>query len=231
MKNFKYYMSFLAFLLILQSCDNRKAYIEKGLPSPGLVLNKFGVSIEADTFKYQSKSLPNLSYNLDINGDKEDKEVSLTLSGGTADISINGKTALESTKLKNGTYSLTIIPKTGSKLILTIESKDQYGKISKKELKLYCFDNMEPVASFEVKKLGVNSELEYVLDASSSYDADGAWGGAIVKYNFKINDYEFTYSKPNPKFVFNETGNYNITLTVTDNNNISTKINKIVTIN
>ena len=73
-------------------------------------------------------------------------------------------------------------------------------------------------ARLEISELKLDSNFEYLLDASKSYDQDEDYGGKIVKYRFTINNTkEIVTSKSAIPVIFPGKGNYSISVVVEDN--------------
>ena len=103
---------------------------------------------------------------------------------------------------------------------------DQSGKDDFCELELTSFENKLPVSSWSLESIRVNSNLEYYLDGSASFDQDSAYGGEIVRYLWKINGTEILSDVPKVKHSFARGGNYEISLEVQDNDGAWSSITK-----
>ncbi len=106
-----------------------------------------------------------------------------------------------------------------------ILTSDNGYKTSSKSIHLYCFQNLVPVAMYEIIKADNTSKLEYIIDASNSYDQDKKYGGGILKYRYIIEG--LTYEKDivsSPEtanklhVVFSQSGDHEIVVRVQDNN-------------
>jgi hypothetical protein len=85
------------------------------------------------------------------------------------------------------------------------------------DVEFFIFENLGPVASFQLEKIGVNSPLEYDLDASASIDQDAAQGGFIQLYEWTIDGATIETSSPVIRHVFGQAKGYEIKLRVQDN--------------
>ena len=95
-----------------------------------------------------------------------------------------------------------------------IRCSNRYGQSSRAKIKLEIFNNKPPIAKCRIKKLE-NNWIK--IDASPSRDQDQKYGGEIVKYEYKIGDYNQTTSIHYIKYRFSNSGSYNIKLRVQDN--------------
>jgi WD40 repeat protein len=107
------------------------------------------------------------------------------------------------------THTLTEI---GEHLItLTVTDNQQASSETQKKVKVIS-SNQTPTAHFTATPLTGQVPLIITLDASESTDADGT----IVNYQWMINDQLLVYGNPTTTYTLSETGDYQITLTVID---------------
>ncbi|MDM8559212.1 PKD domain-containing protein [Candidatus Parabeggiatoa sp. HSG14] len=85
-------------------------------------------------------------------------------------------------------------------------------------------ENQSPIVAFTVSPSQGKMPLIVTLDASDSYDPDGS----ITDYEWSIGK-EIEYGNPSTH-LFNDNGNYAITLTVTDNQGLTTSGSKSIVI-
>ena len=85
-----------------------------------------------------------------------------------------------------------------------------------------------PEANFDYTISG----LTVTFDASSSYDPDGSPDGSIVSYEWDFGDgNSATTSSPIVQHTYTQSGNYTVTLTVTDNDGVKSSTTKTITVN
>ncbi|MDM8566251.1 PKD domain-containing protein [Candidatus Halobeggiatoa sp. HSG11] len=82
-----------------------------------------------------------------------------------------------------------------------------------------------PIANLNISPTEGNAPLTVNLDGSSSYDSDGT----IVNYVWSVDGKQIDGVKTEVNF--NKTGTYEITLTVTDDDGLTAKISKTITVN
>ena len=105
---------------------------------------------------------------------------------------------------------------------ILIIAQDTFGESDSVSVKLTAFDNLAPVAKLDAKLVGILSRLEYVLDASNSYDRDSGFGGEIVEYEYSINSQVIIRGKEEERLthIFSEEGVAVLSLRVKDNDGI-----------
>jgi hypothetical protein len=105
-----------------------------------------------------------------------------------------------------------------SKIVIT--ATDKFSKTASINLNLTVFNNLPPVAVFTATQVqGGLSPYEVSIDASQSYDCDARWGGRVVAYRYKINtNYDVTSPLSSIRYIFNDSGQQEITVSVQDNN-------------
>ena len=106
---------------------------------------------------------------------------------------------------------------TGLKTV-NFQVSDAYNLQSTANLQLLVFSNLSPVANFIATQTGQFDPLQFQIDASTSYDRDAKYGGAISNYEFTITpNYRVTTNQPIVNYIFPKVGNYQIALMVQDN--------------
>jgi hypothetical protein len=98
-----------------------------------------------------------------------------------------------------------------------IQAFDILGQPAGTDLEFFIFENLVPTADFTLEKVGVNSPLEYDLDASLSFDQDAAQGGFIEVYEWSIDGAVIQTSNEKIRHVFGQAKGYEIKLRVQDN--------------
>ncbi|MDM8565756.1 PKD domain-containing protein [Candidatus Halobeggiatoa sp. HSG11] len=136
----------------------------------------------------------------------------------------NGNITDSLSGLDNATFNLTMIGE--YTIILTVTDNDGLtSQISKTITVEKPTPTIPPVASFTASPENGTTPLTVKLDASSSYDEDGE----IVKYAWSVNSNPVTPT--NNEIVLSEVGTHTITLTVTDNDELtSSQVSKTITV-
>lgn len=94
---------------------------------------------------------------------------------------------------------------------------DQLHNSSRSTLELLSFKNLPPVSILKVIPVQTIDPLEYLLDASGSYDADRHFGGGITGYIYQVDGQTIETSKDQIKHIFSAPGVYTITVQTRDN--------------
>lgn len=100
---------------------------------------------------------------------------------------------------------------------MIFKATDQLHNSSSSTLELLTFKNLLPVPALKVTAVQVIDPLEYLLDASGSYDADRHFGGGITQYIYQVDGQVIASSKSQIKHIFSAPGVYTITLQTRDN--------------
>jgi len=109
---------------------------------------------------------------------------------------------------------------------------DQLNNQSEAALELLTFTNLLPVSSLLVMPIKSLDPLEYLIDASASYDADRHYGGGIVQYIYQVDGQTIATSKSQIKHIFSSRGVYTITVQTKDNDGgLSPLVTQQVSIN
>jgi hypothetical protein len=97
---------------------------------------------------------------------------------------------------------------------LTVSCTDGFNVSHSVDIKLFCFSNWNPIAILFVS---VINGYEVQIDARNSYDADGRFGGGLVKFEYVINDITYQSDKNLLNYVYGSPGLKTIKLRVQDN--------------
>jgi len=95
---------------------------------------------------------------------------------------------------------------------------DAFETSSSARIELVSFENLPPVAVFDVSRIGQLSPFHYKIDASESYDRDERFGGRIVEYQYTILDRKFELLTDEMEFIFPSEGTYRVFVRVRDTN-------------
>lgn len=115
---------------------------------------------------------------------------------------------------------------------MVFTATDQLHNSNSSTLELLAFKNLPPVSMLKVVPVQIIDPLEYLMDASSSYDPDRHFGGGISQYIYQVDGQVITSSKNQIKHIFSAPGVYTITLQTRDNDGaLSTVSSQQVSIN
>ena len=160
-------------LAILCGCNNRKDPFEQSNQNPTIMLKKSAVANALSTITDTIKQGHDYIVYYSISDDEGNLSPNLSVVTGTAEIK----------EKRDSSFVLTGFSSGQNKSSIT--AVDYFQKVSTSTLNILVIDNAAPVCSFILTKLGGNSVS---IDATTSYDADSKWGGAVSMYEFKVND-------------------------------------------
>ncbi len=119
---------------------------------------------------------------------------------------------------KGGFMSLKYEPLVVGEHELIFKVKDVFDLEDTGTLRLLSFGNIPPVAQLTLTKPDVQHDpLEYIIDASGSYDPDARFGGGIAEYEYVFLGREVSLNKSSITVIFPEGGMYEISIRVVDN--------------
>lgn len=214
----KHYLVYLLLLGLFTSCKKMSdSSISDPNVAPSLALTSLdGKSIKTDSLKVGLKTpRKRATYYLTIGGDSKPKEVSFKSINGQGVLTLNGQQE-ETISLLNGTYMLEWKPSALGTTLIKLEMRDSNKNIREASIEVTALDNLPPVANLTVKKLSALTPLEYLIDASESFDKDAAYGGGIMAYEYTIASKKFKTDKPSMNWILEEHGTYNFTVKVSD---------------
>lgn len=201
----KYCVFILLVLALFPGCDSRKDYYKDINKAPELKIKKSGTDNMVLVLK-DSIKLRNQFYSLDYAIIDEQKDLQPVLFA---------KTNIDHADIDQTHNTIKIYPKSAgtSKLILTVS--DSYT-LTTDTVDLTVFLNLPPVADVLIVKTMIHSPYEVNISAAASYDRDVSFGGRLVNYEYKINDYTVNVTENNINYIFPVTGNYTIKIRVQD---------------
>ena len=203
--------------ILLSACDTTVDYFEQFNTAPELTV-KGEIDSDFSAYPQDSMRLSNEAYILDWKV-TDDKNIDLTI---VAD-------ELFEAAIKDNRIEI-IASGTGTGEI-TIKATDMYGLTNELTFTLTCYDIMPPIANLKVNNIPDTSDYEF--DASASIDQDAPWGGKIVQYIFSINNKIFiTQNTPLLRYSFHNLpkADYEISLTVTDNDDLEHTVTETITV-
>lgn len=230
----RYLHIILVFLIC--GCSNRYATIDQ-IPTAPLVnifwKNKL-YNVHTDSIKLSN--INNNYYGVDLRLSDSDRyytslKYSFVQGGGQF---ISRLDTLSNTLLPFDNFRCLVhfIPDRQELSVITFTATDQLNHTRQATLNLLTFWNLIPRSSLTISALRVADPLEYLLDASGSYDVDRNFGGNIVQYIYQVEGATIRTSKSQIKHIFSAAGTYNISITTKDNDGgFSPAVNQLVTIN
>jgi len=213
-------LNYIVILLFVSSCDNRKDnYIgmDAGpkLQVATLTDTNYYVQISDSEklghtyiFKYVLESFENLTLNIN----KSNVYDSLIINSETLQINVRPSC------VEQATYKLSVM--------------DPFNKYAQASVELTVFKNLIPICIFTDTLIAQLSTYQVQIDASKSFDQDAKWGGAVVKYQFMIDqNYTCTTTMATIDYIFDGPGQKVITVRCQDNDSAwSAPVTKYLTI-
>lgn len=220
MKGKIFFSIVLVLLLLDSSCDNRKDNYTEMDTGPVLQVAKLANTDyttqisdseklgQTYIFKYELESFDNLT----INVEQSNIYDVLDINNKSSQITV------KPSSVEEATYNLSVI--------------DPFEKVAKATVQLTVFKNLSPICIFTDTLINQLSPYQVQIDASKSYDQDAKWGGAVVMYQFVIDqDYTCTTKMPTIDYIFDGPGQKQITVRCQDNDSAwSAPVTKYLTI-
>lgn len=217
------------------SCDDRNKMIQLLDTKPTIYFTVKDKNIGSLTDSIRLYSNENYyTVNLNVN-DKEENiwKLYYKVVQGSAEVFYN-KQKLELSSIRS---DLKKIPVDVNALspglnIIEITAEDKFMNTATVTLNLFAFSNLKPLAILTATKIGVNSPLEYKLDATKSSDQDQSFGGRVVGYIYEVEGNIITTTNPTLNYIFKSPGIYTSHLKVIDNNGeMSDSVELKITVN
>lgn len=204
MRTVHFYFFFFVTLLFV-SCDSSEDYFLYHDNTPVVLIKKEADTVFVSSISDSFKLSPN-AYNLNLKYfDEEQLKLNISTSFAT-----------DSVKLLAGNLAQVFFNSEGlSKVSFTLI--DCYGKSAVANLNVTTFRNLPPVAMVTLTKTATHSPYEILIDASKSYDLDAKFGGAVVLYEYKLNNLTRTTSASSISYIFGTPGQKVISVKVKDN--------------
>lgn len=204
------------FISILVCSCLRVDRIEELNSEPVLSING-QENIVADSVKVKGETAKCIFELTATDPDDNLKSISYEIISGDGNLFQNGIDADEIKLGKSETISLGFAPSRTGTHILNFTINDVFDQEASITLDLYAFENITPVSRFELVKPEVQHDpLEYLIDASSSYDPDEKFGGGITSYEYAFLGKRVELSLSVIGIIFPEPGTYDISVRVKD---------------
>lgn len=222
-------------LLLVAPCCRKKSAEDKINPASSKVLSLFvanpkGDTIQVDTFKLGLKSMrKQVLYYLHISGNDKQKTLIAKSINGEGTLTVAGQPEGSMT-LPNGIHTVEWKPSLLGTTLLSFQLRDTEQRIRETSVQVTAFDNLPPQAVLKVEKLAQLNTLEYLIDASYSYDRDAKFGGGIVSYNYTIDGKTFVTDRPSINWIFETHGSHTIGVKVSDADGASSTYSSTVKI-
>lgn len=225
----KLQLTIVAFVvaLVLSSCDDRGNFIGglNSAPELSFVMDGEPTVVLSDSIKLSVK-VAETSYSFevllaDINNNAK---TLFAIPSSTHRILVNGVDASDGIDVANQRFfSIEVFSEAPGRKLVELLAIDDFGMEVRLVGDIVFFQNLSPVASLEVSRIGFASALHYELNASSSYDRDAMHGGRVLRYIYQINDKIFESYRDKIDFIFPTPGKYEVSLTVIDNNEVASE--------
>ena len=98
-----------------------------------------------------------------------------------------------------------------------IEAIDNFEESNSVRVQITAFDNLPPVAKFNVQRIGQLSRYQYRIDATESFDRDSRFGGRVSEYEYSVVGKIFKVFDSRLEFIFPDAGVYIVSVRVMDN--------------
>ncbi len=146
------------------------------------------------------------------------KSISYEIISGDGSLLQNGAVIKEIQTGQSESILLSYAPSRSGTHILNFNIVDAFDQEASITLDLYAFENIVPVSQFDLIKPEVQHDpLEYLIDASSSYDPDEKFGGGIIAYEYTFLGKTVELSSSTIGVIFPENGTYDIGVRIKDN--------------
>ena len=224
------------FLMALSGCSNRIESIGTipSFPSVKIIVKSSLKSFFRDSIKLSNPNFNTYGIELRLSdSDKYYNSLTYIFEKG------NGKLVYRNDTLNIGllpfmNYKCLVkfIPGSEGLTRLIFKATDQLNNSNSSALELLTFKNLLPIADLQVSPVKIIDPLEYLLDASRSYDPDHNFGGGIVQYIYQVDGQIIYTSKDQIKHIFSSPGVFTITIQAEDNDGgFSSVISKEISIN
>ena len=209
----------------LVSCETRLDPLELKNIAPTLTVNGADNSfVSPNNLEYSTSIKDSVKQGWDywINYKLLEEQISLPFfaSGFKGRTQVDDITITDDTRLLKGegkiNYSAYILGSNNFEYSVI----DRYGKESKVQIEIECFDNLPPVANFVVINTPINSPYQYKIDGTDSYDRESKFGGTVNYYRLIIDNDTMFQPQPIFTYFFPSAGNYTIAMDVLDNDSI-----------
>jgi len=211
---------FLGLGCSMMACKDRLETIGNFPTSPGLKIFAKG-ALAASVTDSLKLSNPNVRlYGIDLRLSDSDRyytSLSYQYNQGKGIIINRGDTVQGLLPFFNYRSQSTFYPVGEGLTRITFTASDQFHNSALAHLSLLTFKNLPPVAAITVTPLRNVDSLEYLLNASASYDADQHFGGGIVQYCYTVEKDTIRTVQNRIKHIFSVPGVFTISLQVKDN--------------
>lgn len=191
---------FFLYALIILSCSDLEDYYQSVNKAPSMEIK----GIQGGSFEDSIKIGKTLNFQYQV---KDEESLRLNLKMDTFCRVKDDGTNLEFTAVHKGVENV----------VATVT--DSYNLSDSKSIKLTVFDNLPPVVKYSYVITQLDNSYFVTLDASLSYDKDEKFGGAIVAYEFTVNNFSKEQSSPILKYSINKGTVNTVKIRVKDNNN------------
>lgn len=205
-------------IVIFSSCNENRLSEINNLPELSL-LDDTGEIIALDSIKISLKNGTRF-YELALMADDEDNNISAIeyeILQGEVNILQNNLPLSGNVFPDDDGIKLKIEPLFPGRIEIRFSVTDEFNASVNGIFTLVAFNNLPPEALLESRKVGALGDLDYEIDASSSFDADKMFGGGIEKYEYVIDDVLIETRLNKLRHNFRQVGFYVIRLRVQDN--------------
>lgn len=210
-------------LLVLSACSDRLEIIGTipSSPSVKIVTRSALKSFVRDSIKLSN---PNFNfYGIELrlsDSDKYYNSLTYTFEKGYGKILCRNDTLrMNLLPFVNYKCQVKFLPAGEGLTRIIFKATDQLHNSNSSAIELLAFKNLLPVVDLKVSPVKIIDPLEYLLDASKSYDPDHNFGGGIIQYIYQVDGQTISTSKDQIKHIFSAPGVYTVTIQAKDNDN------------
>lgn len=225
----------IALLVVtLWGCDDRESYLVENNVAPSINFTKGDVTVAElrDSVRMKAGNKVYCPIQLQLSSEtSEIKKVQFEILQGSPKIEYRG------TEVKDGripseyaTLVLKCVPTKPEPVKIKFIAVNRFGGTYETTATILFFESLPLKADFEVSKITDAGYLTYAINASKTASGAAKWGGFITQYTFNINGQDINSKSPTIHYVFPGEGSYNIKLTATDDDGLSSTIEKLITI-
>jgi len=188
-------------VLILSGCEHKDYFAENNM-KPEITVSIDGENYSKSINDSVKAGFSQLRAYYRVGDDNNQYSIKIDYSGlNVSENEIDRSITIDSDSVINCTIKLIV--------------EDPYGETDNCDINITSFDNLAPVAKFQVTE---TSGYAVNISAAGSYDKDAKYGGYIEKYRYQILpefDIQVNFNEIN--YNFGRTGIYEIRVSVMDN--------------
>ena len=214
----KHFWKMICIVLVTRSCNDIRLFEINNLPELS-ILDEQGEIIALDSIKISLKNGTRF-YELNLQASDLDNNINsieYEILQGEINVLQNNLPLSGNVFQDEDGIDLKLEPLSPGRIEIRFRVTDEFNSSVTGLFALVAFNNLPPEALLESRKVGALGDLDYEIDASSSFDADKMFGGGIEKYEYVIDDVTIETRLSKLRHNFRQVGFYVIRLRVQDN--------------